>query len=61
MKVKCPKCDETFNIDSELYEEGDSVECPFCAIEVFVAKKGRKITVVETFEEAEEDIEGWED
>lgn len=61
MKVQCPKCQNIFDLDVELYEEGDSVECPSCGIEVFVAKKGKKFTVVETFEEADEDAQGWEE
>jgi DNA-directed RNA polymerase subunit RPC12/RpoP len=58
MKVKCAKCEESFEIDPEIYEEGDSVECPSCGAELFVARKGKKIAVVESFEE--EDSEGWD-
>lgn len=59
MKSKCPKCEGTVKLDSELHEEGDSVECPECGIELFVVKKGKKLSVAETFEE-EEDSQGWE-
>jgi len=61
MKVKCPKCLNDFELDVELYEEGDSVECTSCGIELFVVRKGKKLTVAETFEEEEEDSQGWED
>jgi len=60
MKVKCPKCQNDFDLDVELYEEGDAVECPSCGIESFVTRKGKKLTIVETFEEEDEDSEGWE-
>ncbi len=61
MNVPCPKCQANIKLDLELHEEGDSVECPECGIELFVARKGKKLALVETFEESEEDYEGWED
>jgi DNA-directed RNA polymerase subunit RPC12/RpoP len=61
MKAKCPKCENSVELDLELHEEGDSIECPSCGIELFVARKGKKLSLVETFEEDDEDIEGWED
>ncbi|MFH1663937.1 MAG: hypothetical protein ABH986_03965 [archaeon] len=57
MKVKCPRCLNNFELDVELHEEGDSVECTSCGIELFVARKGKKLTVVETFEEEDEEIQ----
>lgn len=41
MKVKCPKCKESFTIDKNNYDEGDSVECPECsALSILTVKKG---------------------
>jgi len=60
MKVQCPKCQGNFDLDVELHEEGDSIECPSCGIELFVVRKGKKLGVAENFEE-EEDSTGWED
>ncbi|MBU1120578.1 MAG: zinc-ribbon domain-containing protein [archaeon] len=58
MKVVCPRCGEDFEVDSELYEEGDSVECPGCGIELSVVRKGKKLCVVDSLEEVpEEDYE----
>ncbi len=54
MNIKCPKCDGIVELDSELHEEGDSVECPECGTELFVVKKGKKLGLAENFEE--EDI-----
>jgi len=65
MKVTCPRCGKKFELEPEIYEEGDTVECPECGAELSVVKKGRKITVMESFEEAlpeedtgEEDLGG---
>ena len=59
MKSKCPKCEGEIELDPELHEEGDSVECKECGTELFVVKQGKKLSVAETFEEDEElqDIE----
>jgi len=41
LKVKCPKCKESFDIDKNRYDEGDDVECPECgATSVVAIKKG---------------------
>jgi len=55
-RVVCPGCGEAFNLDTELFEEGDSLECPECGAELVVARKGNKLTVVSSFE-IEEDEE----
>ncbi len=60
MKVQCPKCQGNFELDAELHEEGDSVECSSCGTELFVVKKGKKLGVAESFEEEDEDSQGWE-
>jgi len=57
MKTKCPKCEGTVELDPELHEEGDSVECEECGTELFVVRKGKKLSVAESFEE--EDSQGW--
>ncbi len=39
--MKCPKCKESFSIDKNKYDEGDSIECSECgAVSVFTVKKG---------------------
>lgn len=55
MKVVCPRCGEDFEVDSELYDEGDSIECPSCGIELSVARKGKKLTVIDSLDEAPEE------
>ena len=48
-KVVCPGCGEAFDLDIELFEEGDSLECPECGSELVVARKGNNLTVVSSF------------
>jgi len=55
MKSKCPKCEGEIELDPELHEEGDSVECEECGAELFVVMKGKKLSVAETFEEEDEE------
>ena len=35
MKVSCPECDASFNINSDV-EEGEIIECPECGVELEV-------------------------
>ncbi|MEW6295461.1 MAG: zinc-ribbon domain-containing protein [Candidatus Diapherotrites archaeon] len=58
MNVSCTHCGKKFELEPEIYEEGDTVECPECGTELSVVKKGKKITVIKSFEEAlpEEDL-----
>lgn len=41
-KVTCPDCKEDFDIDKNLYEAGDIVECPECHSVVIVEVKSGK-------------------
>jgi len=42
MRVKCPDCRETIELSVNDYEEGDSMECPECALGLIIkVREGR--------------------
>jgi Zn finger protein HypA/HybF involved in hydrogenase expression len=43
VKVKCPECEENFDIDKNSYDEGDLVECPECKAFLNVEVRGGKL------------------
>jgi DNA-directed RNA polymerase subunit RPC12/RpoP len=52
----CPACGEKFELDTELYDEGDLIECNECGTSLTVIKRNNKLSVVET-----ESSDAWED
>ena len=34
MKITCPECKELFPFDANDYDEGDTLECPECSIDL---------------------------
>ena len=53
-EVICPVCNASFEIETELYDEGDVVVCPFCSSELVIVEMGERI-VVDVLEEGEEE------
>jgi len=54
MKVKCPECEQEFDLDIDEYEEGDFVECPECGASLMVKVKYGRLTLVPETEKYEE-------
>lgn len=57
MKVKCPSCEESFELDVNEYDEGDAVDCPECGIALAVEVSGGKLKVVTEKERLMEEID----
>ena len=46
IRLICPECEETIDLEANECEEGDNVECPECGAELIVEVKGGKRKLV---------------
>ena len=51
--VKRPVCDEAFDVEVDMYEDGDVLTCPNCGADLEISIDGSKVHLVPT-EESEE-------
>ncbi|MBI4043684.1 MAG: hypothetical protein HY393_02680 [Candidatus Diapherotrites archaeon] len=53
-KVKCPECEERFDLDVIEYDDNDTVECPECYAALLVRVQEGKVRVVPETEKYED-------
>ena len=53
-KVKCPDCEERFELDIIEYDDNDAIECPECYASLLVKVHEGKVKVVPETEKYED-------
>ncbi len=51
--VKCPVCDESFDIEVDMYEDGDVLTCANCGADLEIAIDGNRVVLTPTEENEE--------
>ncbi len=59
MKVKCPGCEERFDVDKNEYDEDDVLDCPECEETLILKVKGGKFVAKLDKEKYDEDLEDY--